>query len=421
MKLDDERFMTELTDEVIQNNVLVSFKFQTNINIKKALKKLCTEQSLSDWAGDPSIEDEMIKKYGAKVINNSVSIIDKETVKVTLAFPMNNIEDDIIVMLNALGGDTYNIGLFKGIRIEDFWLPDFFYKKYAGPKNGVNGIRKKLKVYGRPIFCGPVKPCIGLNPKQFADIGKQALLGGADIIKDDELIISPPYCPFEERVTEVMQAIDKAKQITGENKLYVADISAGRDRIDELIDIGMDVDVDGFMVSPAIQGFDIIYDLTKKVKDKIIYAHNALMYAAAKDPNHGLKYSVFSKIQRMYGADVIVNPCPWGSFEVMSLEEHKDNMKTGVEDLYNYKKTFMAVCGAQSPSTIPINYKMAQSKDFMMIIGGALYGHPDGAEAGARSLRQGWEAVEKGIKLEEYAETHKELKTSIDVFGEVLY
>jgi ribulose-bisphosphate carboxylase large chain len=421
MKLDDERFTTELTKEVIQNNVLVSFKFQTSLDVKKALKKLCTEQSLSDWAGNPDIEDEMIRKYGAKVINQTVKIMDAGVVKVTLAFPMNNIEDDIVVMLNALGGDTYNIGLFEGIRIENFWLPDFFYKKYAGPKNGVDGIRKKLKVYDRPIFCGPVKPCIGLNPKQFADIGKQALLGGADIIKDDELIVNPPYNPFSERVTECMQAVDKAMQKTGENKMYIADISSGRDRIEELIDIGMNVDVDGFMVSPAIQGYDIINELTKKVKDKIIFAHNALMYAAAKNPIHGLKYSVFSKIQRMCGADVIVNPCPWGSFEVMSLEEHKDNMRTGIEDLYNYKKTFMAVCGAQSPSTIPINYRMANSKDFMMIVGGALYGHPNGAEAGARSLRQGWKAVEKGIKLEKYAKTHNELQKSIDAFGVVKY
>ena len=242
------------------------------------------------------------------------------------------------------------------------------------------------------------------------------------MIKDDELLVDPPYNPFKERIEKTMDAVYKARNETGEHKMYIANISAEHERFSELYDIAMEIGVDGVMASPGLQGFDIVTKISKKNRDKIIIAHNAFLYASAKHPLHGLKYSLFTKIQRMCGADIIVNPCPWGSFEVMSEDEHRDNFKAATSALHNYKQTFMAMCGAQSPSTIPILYRMADhSPDFMMIVGGALFGHPDGPAAGARSLRQGWDAVAQGMKLEEYAQTHKELQRAIQAFGEVRY
>jgi ribulose-bisphosphate carboxylase large chain len=40
-----------------------------------------------------------------------------------------------------------------------------------------------------------------------------------------------------------------------------------------------------------------------------------------------------------------------------------------------------------------------------------------GPKAGAASLRQAWEAVQKGVTLEAYAQDHPELKAAIEAFG----
>ena len=40
-----------------------------------------------------------------------------------------------------------------------------------------------------------------------------------------------------------------------------------------------------------------------------------------------------------------------------------------------------------------------------------------GPKAGAASLLQGWEAVDKGLTLNDYAKEHPELKAAIEAFG----
>lgn len=52
-----------------------------------------------------------------------------------------------------------------------------------------------------------------------------------------------------------------------------------------------------------------------------------------------------------------------------------------------------------------------------MQIGGGIIGHPDGPRAGATAVRQALEAVSKGIPLNQYAETHKELKRALEKWG----
>ena len=46
-----------------------------------------------------------------------------------------------------------------------------------------------------------------------------------------------------------------------------------------------------------------------------------------------------------------------------------------------------------------------------------VFGHPMGPAAGAASLRQGWEAVAKGMTLEDFSRHHAELKAAIAAFG----
>lgn len=47
--------------------------------------------------------------------------------------------------------------------------------------------------------------------------------------------------------------------------------------------------------------------------------------------------------------------------------------------------------------------------DIMLAAGGGVHGHPDGSEAGAKSMRQAIDAAMKDIPVTEYAKDHPEL------------
>ena len=59
----------------------------------------------------------------------------------------------------------------------------------------------------------------------------------------------------------------------------------------------------------------------------------------------------------------------------------------------------------------------ALGTDIILAAGGGVHGHPDGSEAGARSMRQAIDAATKGIDLLEYAKTHKELMRMAEMLG----
>ena len=73
--------------------------------------------------------------------------------------------------------------------------------------------------------------------------------------------------------------------------------------------------------------------------------------------------------------------------------------------------------GSQWAGSLGPLYKMMGHTDFAIVPGRAVFGHPGGPAAGAKSLQQGWEAVTKGVPLEEYAKTHKELAQAVVQFS----
>lgn len=363
--------------------VVVRYLITTPLDPKTAAIKLCKEQSLSNALGD---DPRVIKRNSAKYFPASFKKRGRRQFEVKIAYPYENHENSLSIVLSAAGGDTYNIKNLYPIKILSIELPQVLIEKYEGPRFGVEGLRKKLKVFRRPLLIGPVKPCVGMRPKEFANEAKEALLGGADIVKDDELISDPVYSPLAVRVKAVSKAAREVERMTGEKKMYFSFLGNGApSRILENAKIAKKNGADGFMISPAINGWEIIRDLRKFGLP--IVAHNAYVYSAhTKD--HGISFSVFGLFQRLCGADLVVTPAPYGTFEVMSREEHLENIRILLKDIPGITKSFPAFCGGQSPKSVPFLRKDVGSKDFAVIAGTSLYDHPDGPAAGARILRR---------------------------------
>lgn len=93
------------------------------------------------------------------------------------------------------------------------------------------------------------------------------------------------------------------------------------------------------------------------------------------------------------------------------------NSKACLQDFHNIAKAIPVSTGGQWARKLPINCQKFGHIDFMYLCGGGVYAHPQGGEAGARSIPQAWEGYSQGIALEEYAENHPELRVAIDYFG----
>ena len=62
-------------------------------------------------------------------------------------------------------------------------------------------------------------------------------------------------------------------------------------------------------------------------------------------------------------------------------------------------------------------YRAIKTTDVMYLCGGGIVGHPDGIEAGVKSVIQAWQAALQGKSLEEMAIDHKELKQAFEFYG----
>ena len=73
--------------------------------------------------------------------------------------------------------------------------------------------------------------------------------------------------------------------------------------------------------------------------------------------------------------------------------------------------------GSQWAGTTLDIYKALKTVDFGIVPGRGVFEHPMGPKAGAASLRQAWDAFQKGVTLEEYGKSSVELRAAIDAFG----
>jgi len=251
-----------------------------------------------------------------------------------------------------------------------------------------------------------------LTPEEFAERVYLCLTGGFDGVKDDELLLDPPYCPFEERVLKTVDAVKMAEDKTGKKKIYFTHVGGDIDQLDRLTDFALKNGASGIMYSPLVNGLDII----RKYKGQVpIIAHNNLTYAMCSHPLSGISFELIAKTQRLCGADMMICPFPDRSFYVMSYKTHKRNVDACVSRS-SIRKMLPGLSGSQTPETLFEHYQFLGHDDFAICPGGAVYEHPLGIKQGAKSFVEAIEAIASNSTLAEYAKDHQALRESLKYF-----
>ena len=396
-----------------------------NADSVKYLTALAVEQSSGTWTPVPGETQEVREKHLGRVvgiyempayINELPETVKERTYLVRIAFPIRNFGPRFSMMLTVFLGNVSYMGKLKLLDLE---FPESFLKEFKGPKFGVQGIRDLLGVQDRPLVNNMIKPCIGLNPKQTAELAYEVALGGVDIIKDDELTGDPAHCPLMERVKEVMKALKAADEEKGETTLYTFNIT---DRMEKLRDNALraiDLGANALMVNTWTLGLDAVRMLADDPDINVpILSHTDLQGAMACSHYSGMSVNlVNAKLPRLAGMDMAIILSPYGKFP-FTMDAFISNMFAMLTPWKNIKPMMPMPGGGTTQGHIE-ELIGKFGKDIIIAAGGAVIGHPMGTIAGGKAFRQGIDAVMKGATLREACEdpANKELKAAIDAWG----
>ena len=385
-----------------------------------------TWTTLYEWYDSSRLRRLMGKAYSFEDLDGSYLV--------RVAYPVELFEEDNMPgLLASVAGNIFGMKRVDELRVEDICLPKEVLVHFKGPSKGIQGAREIFKVYNRPIVGTVPKPKVGYTSEEVEKLSYEILKGGMDYIKDDENLTSPSYCRFEARAKSIMRVIDKVEGETGERKVWFANITSDVREMERRLKLVADYGNPYVMVDVVIAGWSsltYIRDLAEEY-GVAIHAHRAMHAAFTRNPYHGISMYVLAKLYRVIGVDQIHVGTPGvGKLEAKAVNVIRcaeilraEHFKPDPDDhfhldqrMYHIKPAFPVSSGGLHPGTLPDVVK-ALGKDIVIQVGGGVIGHPDGPGAGAMAVRQALDAIAKGIPLDEYAETNRELRRALEKWG----
>ena len=377
------------------------------ISLKEAAGGVAAESSVGTWT-----ELTTIKPYVEKLAARVFSI---EGNNIRIAYPIELFEQgNLPNILSSVAGNVFGLRALKNLKLTDIQLPKELVHSFKGPKYGITGIRKLLNIHDRPLVGTIIKPKLGLKTVDHAKVAYDAWVGGCDVVKDDENLSSQSFNPFEERVVATLEMRDRAEEETGEKKVYMVNVTSETEEMLKRAQFVVDHGGRYLMIDILTCGFSALQTVREHDFGLVIHAHRAGHAAFTKNPLHGISMKVIAKVARIIGVDQLHVGTVVGKMSETREEiaENCEALKTG---MYGVKEVLPVASGGLYPSLVPALMGFF-GKDFVIQAGGGIHGHTDGTVAGAKAMRQAVDASLKGISLEEYAKSHKELHVALNLW-----
>jgi ribulose-bisphosphate carboxylase large chain len=412
-----------------ENYLTLDYYFECIGEPETAAAHFCSEQSTAQWRR-VGHEEDLRPEFAAKVVDLRVEALLPElsypvecgargpihACRVRVAHPHRNFGARIPNLLSAICGEgTFFSPGIPVVKLLDIHFPEAFLAKFEGPRFGVEGIREMLHVYDRPIFFGVIKPNIGLPPEAFSEVGYRGWVGGLDVAKDDEMLADMDWCSLERRSALLGAARRKAEEVTGQRKIYLANITDEVDRLCDLHDVAVKNGANAVLVNAMPVGLSAARMLRRHARVPMI-AHFPFTASFSRLRNYGVHSRVITKLQRLVGFDAIIMP-GFGERMMTPEVEVLENIEACLADMGPIRCSLPVPGGSDWAGTLETVYRHIGSIDFGFVPGRGVFGHPMGPEGGAASVRQAWDACSRGVALDHHARSHSELRAAIDAFG----
>ncbi|MBU7024423.1 MAG: ribulose 1,5-bisphosphate carboxylase [Theionarchaea archaeon] len=388
-------------------------------NVYKIAPAIAVEQSTGTWVAVPGETEDVRRTHVAKVVGIyeiphyefELPDVAERNYLVQIAFPWVNFGAQIPMMLTTVVG---NLSMGGKIKLMDLKFPKSYTKGFKGAKFGIKGIRDLLQVPERPLLNNMIKPCTGYPPQGGRDLFFEAARGGADIIKDDELLADAPFNTLEERIPLYMEAADRAEQEKGEKTLYAVNVTDRVPKVLENAEKAIELGTNCIMINYLTAGISVLRALAEDPSITVpILAHMDFAGALYESPFSGVASPlVLGKLPRLAGADIIVFPAPYGKAPYLK-ERYIQTAKTMTYPFHSVTPVFPLPSGGIAQ---PMVDELMNDLGYDIVIGagGAIHAHPMGPAAGSRAFRQAIDAVMEGKPIDEAAEDHEELAQSIE-------
>ena len=282
-------------------------------------------------------------------------------------------------LVNLLYG---NVSMGEGIRLVGVDLPPSVLAQFRGPSHGVEGIRALLGVYDRPLLATAVKPR-GLSDAELGRLAGQFALGGGDIVKDDQNLVSSDFESFKRRVDACAKAVAAANQQTGRNTLYFPHLAAPDQDLDQYAEFVLELGLRGVLMCPLVLGLDRVRQLNQRY-GLICMAHPAMSGAFTQSRDHGMAHDVLlGSLFRLAGADISVFPAPGGRFPY-SASECADLAAALRSPMGSLPQSLPSPAGGMSFESLP-GLCADYGNDAVLLIGGSLQAHDADLSVGTAS------------------------------------
>jgi 2,3-diketo-5-methylthiopentyl-1-phosphate enolase len=407
-----------------EHSLVATYLYQTpaQTDIHKAVRTIAETQSVGTWVSLSKTTEEIRQRHLGRVIalweapdyeNSLPEGVSRRSWIFQIAYPSHNFGPQIPLMLTTAYGE---VSATENLKLLDIHFPKAYVEQFKGPKFGIQGVRDLLGIQERPLLLSIIKPPMGLTPAESAAELYKATLGGADAVKDDELLVSHPWSEFTERIKEHEQAAQAVYEQSGHKSLYFVNITDRPDRLVENAYKAIEAGASALMVNYLTVGISALSMLADDPYINVpIMAHLNFSGAIYASPWSGASsHLVLGKLPRLAGADVVVYPNPHGKFPLQNSKYLRiAQTLTGV--MYNLPAIWPAPGGGMHPGLLPI-LMHELGKDFIIGAGGAIYGHPMGPTAGARAFLQAIECTLNSIPLQQAAKNMPELRTALELW-----
>lgn len=420
-----KRQLYSTQEEAAQKNYLIAvyhMELPWKENVLKIAEKLAVGQTIGTWTEVPGMTEEFQEKYVGKVVNIyeappcELEQREESPAKsyiIEIAYPVVHSAGSIPMLLTCLLGNDASTS--AQVKLLDIIFPKEYMDRFEGPMWTIGDLRKRRKAKKRPLLLNMIKPCTGLAPKEGAKIFYQAAAGGADIIKDDELMGNPSYSSMEQRIKEYRRAAEAAYEESGSRTLYFVNITGRDENILEGAKRAQECGADGIMINFVMAGYGNLAALRKCINLPIL-VHCAGIGMMAEGKTGGMVSSLaLGKLTRLCGADLVMMNTPYGGYPLTYLRYIQTYLNLTLP-FYQLKKSIPVIGGGVQPNIVE-KYISELGTDIILAAGGAIQGHPMGCRAGACAMRQAIECAVEGIPLEEKAKECEELSAAIKKWG----
>jgi ribulose 1,5-bisphosphate carboxylase large subunit-like protein len=220
-----------------------------------------------------------------------------------------------------------------------------------------------------------VKPALGLRPDEAAATAAELAAGGAVLVKDDELMTSPPYSPLEQRIRRVAERLPEGVR-------YTANVTGPHADLLRRAEAAVGAGAGALMLNAFAQGLAALQALREADLGIPIFAHRVGAAFLRRGGPVSVSARVLAELTLLLGADYV----QVGSFGERTFDTD-DEIREQI-----------AVCRGRATAVIgggvgPANARQqlehaGDPAGLMLLLGSEAYAHPNGVRAGVAATME---------------------------------